>query len=395
MAGSPVKTVALARCTAYDREEVTRSVRQVVDLLGGIESFISPGSRVLVKPNLLQGLPPERCVTTHPEVVRAVCVLLRSIGCSVVIADSPGGGIRYTPASLRSLYHAAGYDQIAAETGALLNYDTGFYEHPFPEGRLAKRFPVILPVRDADHIVVVSKAKTHLWTLFSGGAKNLFGVIPGLEKPLHHARFRETLHFGGMIADLNEAISPSLQLMDAVVAMEGDGPSSGSPRPLGAILASPDWTAIDVVACRLIGIPPLDVPTIRAVADRGGLPNSGADIILLGDDPATLAATGFRMPSTYRGEGKGLEKSLLLGLLHRLGGLYALYPVIDHSRCERCRRCERICPVHAISWSGGTPEITRSACIRCYCCHEICPVGAIATRPGLTRRMIGKVTGLS
>jgi len=181
MAGSPVKTVALARCTAYDREEVTRSVRQVVDLLGGIESFISPGSRVLVKPNLLQGLPPERCVTTHPEVVRAVCVLLQSIGCFVVIADSPGGGIRYTPASLRSLYQAAGYDQVAAETGALLNYDTGFYEHPFPEGRLAKRFPVILPVRDADHIVVVSKAKTHLWPLFSGGAKNLFGVIPGLE----------------------------------------------------------------------------------------------------------------------------------------------------------------------------------------------------------------------
>jgi len=392
MTGDPVKTVALARCAAYDRDEVTRAVRRTIDLLGGIESFITPGSRVLVKPNLLQGLPPERCVTTHPEVVRAVCDLLRSIGCSVTIADSPGGGIRYTPANLRSLYQAAGYDRVAEETGAVLNYDTGFYEHAFAEGRMAKRFPVILPVRDADHIVVVSKAKTHLWTLFSGGTKNLFGVVPGLEKPLHHARFREPLHFGGMIADLNEAISPSLQLMDAVVAMEGDGPSSGRPRPLGAILASPDWTAIDVIACRLIGIPPLDVPTIRAVADRGGLPNGGTDIVLLGDDPATLAATGFRMPSTYRGEGKGLEKSLLLGALHRLGGLCALYPAIDHSRCERCRRCERICPVHAISWTGEAPEITRKACIRCYCCHEICPAGAIAVRPGLIRRIIRTAT---
>ena len=395
MTKSMERTVALARCSTYTRDDVDHAVRQTIDLLGGIESFITPGSRVLVKPNLLQGLPPERCVTTHPEVVRAVCDILRSIGCSIVIADSPGGGIRYTPANLRSLYAAAGYERVALETGAELNFDTGFYEHPFPDGTYAKRFPVILPVRDADHIVVVSKAKTHLWTLFSGGTKNLFGVIPGLEKPLHHARFREPLHFGGMIADLNEALSPSLQLMDAVMVMEGDGPSSGRPRHLGAILVSPDWTAIDIVACRLIGIPPLDVPTIRAVADRGELPDNGAGIILRGEELSTLASTGFRMPSTYRGAGRGLEKSLLLRVIHRLGGIYAIYPVIDHSRCVRCRRCEQICPVQAISWSGERPEIARSSCMRCYCCHEICPAGAIAAQPGRARRLIPRLTGFS
>jgi uncharacterized protein (DUF362 family)/ferredoxin len=387
------RTVSAIRCTTYDKNEVINGVRRAAESLGGIEAYITPGSRVLVKPNLLQGLPPDRCVTTHPAVVGAVCTLLRELGCRVVIADSPGGGIRYTPANLRFLYHAAGYDSIAEETGAELNYDTSFYEHSFSEGRYAKRFPVISPAKDCDHIVVVSKAKTHLWTLFSGGAKNLFGVIPGLEKPIHHARFQDPVHFGGMIVDLNEALRPSLQIMDSIIAMEGDGPSSGSPRPLGFLLASPDWTAIDVIACRMIGIPPLDVPTIKAAIDRGDTRSPHTDIILTGDEPDFPQIRDFRLPSTYRGEGKGLQKSLLLSTLHNLGRLSTLYPVPDRSRCEHCGRCAMICPVKAISFHSKIPEIHQKTCIRCYCCHEICPAGAIGLKPGLAHRMIRMVTG--
>jgi uncharacterized protein (DUF362 family)/ferredoxin len=386
------RIVSAIRCDSYGQEEVLNAVRRAADSLGGIESYIRPGSRVLVKPNLLQGLPPDRCVTTHPAVVGAVCILVRELGCEVVIADSPGGGIRYTPANLRSLYHAAGYDIIAAETGAELNHDTRFYDHSFPEGRYAKRFPVIIPVKDCDHIVVVSKVKTHLWTLFSGGAKNLFGVIPGFEKPIHHARFQDPVHFGGMIVDLNEALMPSLQIMDGIIAMEGDGPSSGTPRPLGLLLASPDWTAIDSIACRMIGIPPLDVPTIKAAMDRSDIMNYQTDILLTGDEFDFPTIQGFRLPSTYRGEGRGVQKSLLLSTLQNLGRMYALYPVPDCSRCEHCGRCATICPVKAISFHSKIPEINRKTCIRCYCCHEICPFGAIQLKPGLARRMIRKVT---
>ncbi|MDD1705834.1 MAG: DUF362 domain-containing protein, partial [Methanoregulaceae archaeon] len=381
------------RCRSYDQNEVVAAVRRATESLGGIESYICPGSRVLVKPNLLQGLPPERCVTTHPSVVGAVCTLLLELGCRVVIADSPGGGIRHTPANLRSLYLSAGYDTVAEETGAELNYDTSFSDHPFPEGRYVKRFPVISPLKDCDHIVVVSKAKTHLWTLFSGGAKNLFGVIPGFEKPIHHARFQDPVHFGGMIADLNEALMPSLQIMDGVIAMEGDGPSSGTPRPLGFILASPDWTAIDTIACRMIGIPPLDVPTIKAAMDRGLIRNYQTDILLTGDESGFPAVHGFRLPSTYRGEGKGVRKSLLLSTLHNLGKFYALYPALSRSRCEQCGRCAVICPVKAISFQSKIPDINRNICIRCYCCHEICPVGAIQLKPGIARQIIGRVAG--
>jgi formate hydrogenlyase subunit 6/NADH:ubiquinone oxidoreductase subunit I len=143
----------------------------------------------------------------------------------------------------------------------------------------------------------------------------------------------------------------------------------------------------------MMGIPPLEVPTIKAAMDRGVIRNHQTDILLIGDESDVPVIRGFRLPSTYRGEGKGVQKNLLLSTLHNLGRLYTYYPVINRSRCERCGRCATICPVNAISFHSKIPEINRKTCIRCYCCHEICPAGAIQLQPGLARRMIRKMTG--
>lgn len=394
MADRALPVVSVAACGSYEQKEIESAVRRSVEALGGIDAFVRPGSRVLIKPNLLQGLPPERCVVTHPEIIRALSRICRERGSSVVIADSPGGGIRYTPANLKKIYQAAGYDNIPGDSGAELNDDTGYSVLPFPEGRLVKSFPVISPVTRADHIIVASKAKTHLWTLFTGGAKNLFGVIPGIEKPLHHARFRHPDDFAGMILDLNTLVHPTLQIMDAVIGMEGDGPSSGRPRKFGAILASTDATAIDLITCRIMGIPPLDVPTIRVAADRGLIGSDPDSIRLTGDPIRSLPPGQVRMPSTYRGPGQDLSPSLLLALLQRLGGVYALYPYFDAGTCRRCGQCELICPSGAITLREGLPEFDKTACIRCYCCHEICPSGSVVLRTGHGRKLIRWLSGL-
>ncbi len=393
MADQTFPVVSIAACGSYARGEIEPAIRKAIEALGGIDAFVKPGSHVLLKPNLLQGLPPERCVTTHPEVIRALSRICRELGCTVVIADSPGGGIRYTPLNLKKLYQATGYESIPRDTGAELNSDTGYSVLPFPEGKQVKSFPVINPVTEADQIIVVSKAKTHLWTLFTGGTKNLFGVIPGIEKPLHHARFSNPDAFAGMILDLNALIRPTLQIMDAVVGMEGDGPSSGRPRKLGAILASTNATAIDLTTCRIMGIPPLDVPTIRIAANRGLIGSDPDHIRLVGDPIESLPAGHVRMPSTYRGPGQDLSPSLLLGLIQRLGGFYALYPYFNPGTCQRCGRCELICPSGAITMQDGLPEFDRKACIRCYCCHEICPSGSVHLKPGPGRKLIGKLIG--
>ena len=148
-------TVAVVRCDDYTPERVDLAVRRAVDLAGGIGRFVAPGQQVLLKPNLLQGQEPDRCVTTHPTVVAAVARLLIEHGCRVVIGDSPGAGIIYSEANLRRAYSRSGFAAVAEETGAVLNYDTDSAIVPFPEGETMKQFPIITPAVEADAIVVV------------------------------------------------------------------------------------------------------------------------------------------------------------------------------------------------------------------------------------------------
>jgi uncharacterized protein (DUF362 family)/ferredoxin len=389
----PGLPVSLARCDSYGRHEVLAAVQKAVLTIGRLQESIEPGSTVLLKPNLLQGLPPDRAVVTHPEVLRAIASLLCQMDCRVIIADSPGGGIRYTTSNLKKIYNEAGYDVIARDTGAELNYDTSHRTVKYPGGRLVRSFPVISPAIEADHIVVVSKLKTHLWTLFTGGAKNLFGVVPGLHKPIFHARFQNPQHFGSMIVDLNELLSPTFQIMDAVVGLEGNGPASGSPRQVGMILACTDPFSLDVVACRMIGIPPLEVPTTREAVARNILAADLEPIELLGDPAGPFPLARFKYPSTYLGPGRGMRKNLLLRVLHSLGGTYAIYPSFDSSSCQSCGRCILICPGKALRFENERPALNKKACIRCYCCHEICPARAVSLKPGFGRRMLGKIAG--
>ena len=87
------KRVSVVTCGDYKRRLVEGSVRRAIDLLGGIGAFVSPGQKVFLKFNLLQGAAPEKCVTTHPEVVYAVAKVLKEHGCDVILGDSP---VRHT-----------------------------------------------------------------------------------------------------------------------------------------------------------------------------------------------------------------------------------------------------------------------------------------------------------
>lgn len=384
-------TVAVVRCDAYDPDEVDAAVRRALGLLGGIEQFISSGERVLLKPNLLQGQDPERCVTTHPTIVAAVARILAEHGCPALIADSPGAGVIYSEANLRRAYSRAGYTAVAEETGALLNYDTSSVVVPYPEGELITQFPIITPAVEADAIVVVSKAKTHMWTRMTGATKNLFGLIPGLEKPVFHFRFQDEYAFGRMLVDLNECMKPRLQIVDAVIGMEGDGPQSGNPRKIGVILAGSDYAAVDTVLARLIGMDPLEIGSIRSAAARGLL--DPAAVRTVGDDPAEFAVPDFRKPSTYAGGRAGIWRRVLLAVVQRFGRIYAPRPGVVAQSCVGCRKCERICPVQAITITEGRATIDLTRCIRCYCCHEMCTEHAIALSRSLAGRLLARLLG--
>jgi Pyruvate/2-oxoacid:ferredoxin oxidoreductase delta subunit len=173
--------------------------------------------------------------------------------------------------------------------------------------------------------------------------------------------------------------------MDAVSAMEGDGPQSGTPRTIGAILASSDYTAMDVILARLIGMDPMEIGTIRNAAARGLVREDLSDIQTVGENPDELKVRDFKKPSTYLGSEQGLRRSLMLAVVEKLGRVYALRPEILEGKCTGCGKCRRICPGHAITIHEGRAEIDLSRCIRCYCCHEMCSDHAI----GLSRTRTG------
>jgi len=391
--GAEQKTVALVRCDDYDGENVYLAVKEAIDLIGGPGTFVSPGRKVFLKFNLLQGSAPGTCVTTHPAVVHAVARILKEHGCSIVMGDSPGSGQAYTEKVLRKNYAAAGYDTVSRDLGIPLNYDTGSCELPAPEGRMVKRFLVIAPVLDADAVVVVSKAKTHTLTWLSAAAKNLFGVIPGFEKPFYHGKMPDRDDFCSMIVDLNEAVRPKLQIVDAIMAMEGDGPHSGTPRKIGAVLASGDYTAIDVITARLMAYDPGQIGTIRAAAGRGLVREDFGDVVVVGDDLSSLVVPDLKHPSTFLGSGgtggaAGSLRSLLVGFLFALARTYPPWPRIRRDQCTGCLKCVRSCPKKTITVEEKRPVIGYRSCIRCYCCHEMCDSHAISLERGLAGKVI-------
>ncbi|PWR71470.1 DUF362 domain-containing protein [Methanospirillum lacunae] len=379
--------VGLVRCDEYDEDLIEQAVRDAINLAGGINRFLKPGMHVLVKPNLLMGADPSKAVCTHPAVLKAVCTVITGHGCTVTIADSPGAGIPYKPRNLIKAYDLAGYTELGTCPDVTLNKDTSSRTVSFPDGFFVRQFEIISPILDADAVVVVSKLKTHIYTGLTGATKNMFGAIPGLDKPPYHARMQDDLLFGKMLIDLNRCVKPILQVMDAIEIMEGDGPMAGTPAHLGAILASPDYIATDIVAARLIGFEPLSIGSIKAAKEKGLTDESRIDV--KGATIQELTRPDIIKPQTQIPGGNSTWiRSLFRPVVYRLAGSYTLHPHLIRHKCTRCHKCERICPVSAVNLQDGYPIFDKNTCIRCYCCHEMCDSHAISLQPGLLYRIL-------
>ncbi|MBQ7454869.1 MAG: DUF362 domain-containing protein [Clostridia bacterium] len=369
--GTPV---ALAPCGSYDDAEVEAALRGLLAEIGGLD-FVRPGLRVAIKVNLVTAMKPDTAATVHPAVVCALTRILRERGAQVVIGDSPGGV--YTAAYLRRVYDVCGMRR-AVEFGAKLNDDFSVEEAENPEAAVAKRFPATAYLGKADAIIDLCKLKTHGMMGLSCAVKNLFGAIPGTVKPEFHYKYPKAEDFANMLVDVYEHFRPVLCLCDAVVGMEGNGPTQGTPRKIGCLMASKSGHALDAVAASLIGLAPREIPTLRAAITRGLAPESAAEIPVLGD-PAPFRQEGFKtVPAQssvfFMVFGDGFLGKAADFVVSRL---LTPFPKLDPPVCVGCKKCESICPAKAITMVNGKPRIRRKACIHCFCCQEFCPKGAM------------------
>lgn len=340
----------------------------------------TPASRVLLKPNLLARHAPDKAVTTHPALLRAVVAALRRQGVTdILLADSPGG--LYTPARMRALYEGTGMTALAKELGIALYDACKSVTVPAATGGLVREFELIEPVVQRDYLIDLPKMKTHVMTGASLSVKNLFGCIPGLKKAEWHTRFPDKERFGEMLTDLCRTVQPALTILDGVVGMEGDGPSGGSPRPLGLVLGGADPFLVDLAACRIMGIEPERVPYLAAGIRRGLCPAEFPAQALDGDE-TLLRPAPFRLPASYGAGDTDFARHArgpVAWVLPRLERWAAPRPVVETAKCIGCGRCAEICPRHTIELNK-TARIRPADCIRCFCCHEMCPVQAIQVK---------------
>ena len=403
--------VALVKCDSYEYEEIKRAVDESLDLIDGLD-FIKPGMKIGIKANLVTGSSADKAITTHPVLLRRLCELLTERGASVVIGDSPGG--LYTPAFVQNIYKACGLYELESIKGqdndipgapvpsVTLNTDFSIKDGKFPDAASLKSFIYTGWLDDVDAIIGFSKLKTHAMMGMSCAVKNMFGCIPGTTKPDYHMRFPEEKAFANVMVDLNEFFKPVLYIVDAVDGMEGNGPTAGEKRHIGAILASKRPYSLDMVCAHMIGMGINDVQTLLVANERGLGPKDISEVSILGsyslEDakiPDFKRATIHQSITFEGGSAFNRIKSIAVKLA------YSTKPLVKKDECIGCKKCHDTCPAKAITMvpskgaspkgTGNIPQIDRSKCIKCFCCQEFCPVGAMKVHYNPVGNMLNKM----
>lgn len=364
----------------YRPDRIADCIEKIFEDMGGLDKIIKPGMRVAIKPNLLMAKKPGDAATTHPAVVRAVIKLVQKAGGIVTIVESPGGP--YNIPILKMVYSKTGMEEVADETGAELNFDLRVEKIENPDAAYLKSLKILKPLHDADLIINLAKLKTHGFMVYTGAVKNMFGSIAGLEKSEYHLRMSDSHQFANCLIDIYMAVKPRINIIDGVIAMEGDGPSAGIPKHIGVILASADAFACDYAALKIIGVDHRKVPVMKAAEERGIFDRNQVNI--LGVDIDSVKPESFDVPALKHSRSTS-RFSIGRFLLNR----FRPQPEILKDKCISCGKCVEVCPPKAaLRGADKKVFIDYGRCISCFCCHEFCPEKAIRIKKNTLRRFL-------
>src|SRR3989338_1224665 len=362
--------VSIIRCPDYETANVFNAVKRAVDLIGGIDTFVKPGMKVLLKPNLLSARVPDDAVDTHPEVVRAVVRLVKGAGAVPCIRDSPGGYGK----NIDEVFEKSGIKRMAEEEGVELER--------FTASRFVNGTPIARQIFASDRVISIPKLKTHSVTVLTAAIKNMFGAVVGLYKAQCHSRAPKEEDFCRIIAKVYSIARPHLTIVDGIIAMEGDGPSSGAIRKMNLIMAGMDAVAIDSCLAKIMGVKPLDILVTKEAYEAKLGEADMSKIEVMGDDLDTFIAKDFKLPQTT--PLKFLPRSVMNGI----ASLIKFKPYIDIGICRRCNLCKIACPVSCIEIEKNYCRIDYKKCVRCLCCHEVCPYRAIRIKRNILTKMV-------
>jgi uncharacterized protein (DUF362 family)/Pyruvate/2-oxoacid:ferredoxin oxidoreductase delta subunit len=335
------------------------------------------GKRVMVKVNALKaGDPHTTAYVTDYRLLRAVLDRLEALEPARVIVGDSVGTESY--GNSEHVFEATHLKEAAGEHYLNINTDLVLvpFERPFKRTGAVSR-----AILEADVYISVPKMKTHGLTVLSGSVKNNYGLLVGAQKAWYHYYSVRPEIFAEIIVEMYRLRIPDLVIMDAIVAMEGSGPSSPETRRVNKVLASDDGVALDTVQAKIIGLGVDEIPYLRLARELGLGDTDLAAIEIMGD-AATIE--DWHMPESteltysYRaGIGSGRTS------IDFYRGRVSMRPTIVADDCaEGCSACTDVCPTGALKRDAeGGISVGVFDCCLCSACKEVCEAGALTLTP--------------
>ncbi len=270
----PAERLPKSQVSVVRGEQIESSIKEALDLIGGVGRAIRPGDTVLIKPNFGVSVPVETGVVTDPGVIDILISLCMDASpARLLVGESTVVGLD-TAQIFRELGLEGRFERLGA---TMINLDQDeIVEVPVPDGAVLKRLKMYKTAYESDVIISVPSMKTHILTGVTLGLKNMKGTLPDMMKKLmHRIGVKENVlefELEHAIADLNSVKPPAMTIIDGFIANEGYKPGTpgigGTPLQFNTVVAGLDPVAVDAVAAYLMGFNPGEVRHISYAGAR-------------------------------------------------------------------------------------------------------------------------------
>ncbi|TET17898.1 MAG: DUF362 domain-containing protein [Candidatus Cloacimonadota bacterium] len=357
--GNTKRTFSFKQCASYSVDGLRETIQALMEPFYDELHAIKHGDRVLLKPNLLSGHPPQDAVTTHPLFVEAVLQFFIDHGAKLLIGDSPSPVFK----DIDKIFSVTGLFSLGKRYDIpLVHFDKSGWNKKEVDHRA---YPIAGIIDRVDFVINLPKVKTHTLTALTLGVKNMYGVVPGFTKTLLHKEYPNAIDFSEITLDIYHLAKPLLTIYDGIIGMEGEGPAAGEPVSLGFAAATNDALATDIVLSHLLGLEKRKFPLYLAAMRRGYEPDK--KLSFSGDALESFQKRNIRFPRTNQ------LNFIPPFLTKTIGTQVWARPRIITRKCTNCGKCVEACPASAIEKGVVRPLFNYARCINCFCCIEICP----------------------